>query len=302
MILILSSNLEVTTNEVVKWLNEMKKDYIRVHEDEFFEIKVIRKRIFLESYRNSFFIEDISSVWYRRGGGLKFKRDKYSNEAVSLNMNEACYWLEDYIIKKLESKKHINKQSNSRLNKLCVLEEAQKVGLNVPSYFLAENTDDVILGKTITKAFTENTILKSVYGNYDGILYTSVVSKHETESFFPTFFQDKIEKEYEIRSFYLNGKIWSTAIISQNDKQTETDYRKYNEEVPNRNVPYNLPLEIEVKLNNLFHALDVNCGSADFIKGEDGKFYFLEINPLGQFLGLSSVCNYALDKEIALFL
>ena len=302
MILILSSNLEVTTNEVVKWLNEMEKQYIRVHEDEFFEIKIINKKFFLESYRNRFFLEDISSVWYRRGGGVKFKRDQYNNAAVNQNMNEAYHWLEDYVIKKLESKKHINQQSNSRLNKLLVLEAAQEAGLNVPHYFLAENTNDVILDKTITKAFTEHTILKSVYGDYDGILYTSVVSQQEKEPFFPTFFQDKIEKEYEIRSFYLDGKVWSTAIISQNDKQTETDHRKYNKEIPNRNVPYNLPSEIEVKMNHLFQALDLNCGSADFIKGKDGQFYFLEINPLGQFLGLSAACNYSLDKEIALFL
>lgn len=302
MILILSSNLEVTTDEVVMWLNEMKKPYIRVHEDEIFQISIINKKIFLESYRNSFFIEDISSVWYRRGGGLKFKRNKYRNEAVNHNMQEAYYWLEDYIIKKLESKKHINKQSTGRLNKLWVLEQAQKVGLAVPYYFLAENTDDVVPGKTITKAFTENIILKSVQEHHDGILYTAVVTEHEKETFFPTFFQDKIEKEYEIRSFYLNGKTWSTAIMSQSDQQTETDHRKYNEEVPNRNVPYCLPAELDAKLDKLFNALDVNCGSADFIKGKDGKFYFLEINPLGQFLGLSAICNYSLEKEIALFL
>lgn len=302
MILILSSNLEATTNEVVKWLNKMKKEYIRVHEDEFFEIKIINKKFFLESYRNRFFLDEVSSVWYRRGGGLKFKHENYRNKAVNLNMSEAYHWLGDYVIKKLESKKHINKQSNSRLNKLCVLEEAEKVGLTVPNYFLAENTADVILGETITKSFTENIILQSVSENIDGILYTAVVSNHEEESFFPTFFQDRIEKEYEIRSFYLNGKIWSTAIISQNDKQTETDYRKYNEASPNRNLPYNLPAEVECKLDQLFKNMDINSGSADFIKGIDGKFYFLEINPLGQFLGLSAICNYALDKEIASFL
>ena len=302
MILILSSNLEVTTDEVVMWLNELKKAYIRVHEDEIFEISLIGQKIFLRSHRNSFFIEDISSVWYRRGGGLKFKRDKYRNEAVSRNINEAYYWLEDYIIKKLESKKHINKQSTSRLNKLWVLEEAQRLGLEVPRYFLAENTDDVVPGKTITKAFTENIILKSVHENHDGILYTAVVSEREKGTFFPTFFQDKIEKDYEIRSFYLNGKTWSTAIMSQNDQQTQTDHRKYNEAVPNRNVPYNLPDVLEARLDKLFKALDVNCGAADFIKGKDGRFYFLEINPLGQFLGLSAICNYALEKEIALFL
>ena len=302
MILILSSNLEPTTNEVLMWLNEMNKSYIRVHEDEFFEIKIINKKFFLESYRNSFFLEDISSVWYRRGGGLKFKREKYNNPAINLNMNEAYHWLEDYVIKKLESKKHINKYSKSKLNKLCVLEEAQKVGLLVPKYFLAERTDEVIIDKTITKSYTENIILEAVNENYDGILYTAVVSEHVKESFFPTFFQDKIEKEYEIRSFYLDGKLWSTAIISQNDKQTETDHRRYNHKTPNRNVPYNLPSDIEKQLINLFHILDVNSGSADFIKAKDGKFYFLEINPLGQFLGLSSICNYSLDKEIAQFL
>lgn len=302
MILILSSNLEPTTNEVLMWLNKMNKAYIRVHEDEFFDIKIINKKFFLESYRNSFFLEDISSVWYRRGGGLKFKRESYKNPAVNLNMNEAYHWLEDYVIKKLESKKHINKQRNSKLNKLFVLEEAQKVGLLAPKYFLAENTDDVIVNKMITKSYTENIILEGVNETYDGILYTAVISEHEKKPFFPTFFQDKIEKEYEIRSFYLDGKIWSTAIISQNDKQTKTDYRKYNIQTPNRNVPYNLPPEIEICLTNLFQVLDVNCGSADFIKGKDGKFYFLEINPLGQFLGLSSICNYSLDKEIAQFL
>ncbi|WP_316738799.1 grasp-with-spasm system ATP-grasp peptide maturase [Pedobacter aquatilis] len=302
MILILSSHLEPTTNEVVMWLNKMKKSYIRVNEEEIFEIKIIKKKFFLESNINSFYLDDISSIWYRRGGGLKFNRERYNNEAIDRNMNEAFYWLEDYVIKKLESKKHINKQSNSNLNKLLVLEEAKNAGLNVPEYFLAENTDDVIINKMITKSFTENIILDAVDERYDGILYTAVISKPEKDSFFPTFFQQKIEKEYEIRSFYLNGIIWSTAIISQNDMQTTIDHRKYNEHNPNRNIPYKLPVETENKLNNLFMTLDVNCGSADFIKGKDGKFYFLEINPLGQFLGLSAICNYSLEKEIAEFL
>ena len=49
----------------------------------------------------------------------------------------------------------------------------------------------------ITKSYTENIILEAVNENYDGILYTAVVSEHEKKPFFPTFFQDKIEKESE---------------------------------------------------------------------------------------------------------
>ena len=47
--------------------------------------------------------------------------------------------MEDYVLKTLESKTHINKQSNTDVNKLLVLEQAQKIGLDVPEYFLAEN-------------------------------------------------------------------------------------------------------------------------------------------------------------------
>lgn len=300
MILIISNNGDSTTTKVIRYLLKMRKQFIRVHEDEFFEIKTDKKRIYLLSERNRFFLDEITSVWYRRGG-LKFKRLHYDNDTVNLYMDETQHWLEDYVIKTLESKKSINKQSNSHVNKLLVLEQAQKTGLSVPKYFLAENTDEVIVNKTITKVITENVILDSINKNSNGIIYTSIIKEKEKDNFFITFFQEKIEKDFEIRSFYLDGKMWSTAIISQNDEQTKTDFRKYNYKNPNRKVRYQLPKNIEEKVHYLMQSLDLNCGSIDFIKSGD-DFYFLEVNPVGQFIGLSAICNYSLEKEIAQYL
>lgn len=300
MILIISENNERTTTEVIRWLTSMDKKFIRVHDDEIFEIKVYQKKIYLESERSKFFLDDITSVWYRRGG-LNFKRLRYENDAINLNMNEAQHWLEDYVLKTLESKTHINKQSNTDVNKLLVLEQAQKIGLDVPEYFLAENTDEVLLGETITKAITGNVMLDDIKENFDGIMYTAIVEEHVKEKFFITFFQEKIKKDFEIRTFYLNGKIWSIAIFSQNDEQTQTDFRKYNREKPNRNIRYNLPKEIEEKIHLLMTNLDLNCGSLDFMKSGK-KYYFLEVNTVGQFLGVSAICNYSLEKEIASYL
>ncbi|MGG1923945.1 grasp-with-spasm system ATP-grasp peptide maturase [Chryseobacterium cucumeris] len=300
MILIISQNNEITTTEVIKWLQKLDKSFIRVHEDEIFDIKIQEKRIYLESPRNCFFIDEISSVWYRRGR-LKFNRLYYKNEAINLHMNEYQHWLEDYVIKVLESKKHINKQSNCDINKLLVLEEAQKAGLDVPSYFLADNTDHVTLNKTIIKTIGGNPRMESILKDSSGMMYTTVVQENENKNFLITFFQEKIEKNFEIRSFYLNGKVWSTAIFSQNDNQTKIDFRKYNDEKPNRKVPYNLPKNIEQKIHLLMQSLDLNSGSLDFIKN-DGKYYFLEVNPVGQFLGISVICNYLLEKEIADYL
>ncbi|PKF75575.1 grasp-with-spasm system ATP-grasp peptide maturase [Chryseobacterium sp. PMSZPI] len=300
MILIISKNKEATTDEVIKWLFVMDKKFIRVNEDEVFEIKTKEKRIYIESSKNSFFIDEIESVWYRRGG-LKFKRLQYENPSVDMHMSEHQHWLEDYVIKMLESKKYINKQSNCHVNKLLVLKKAENLGLDVPSYYLAENTNHIHLGQSIVKPIAGNPTLENISEDIYGVMYTAVIDKYRTDEFFISFFQEKIDKDFEIRAFYLNGKCWSMAIFSQKDQQTKVDYRKYNDKKPNRNVPYKLPDNIEEKIHQLMTSLDPNCGSIDFIK-KDNKFYFLEVNPVGQFLNVSRICNYFLDREIAEYL
>jgi ATP-GRASP peptide maturase of grasp-with-spasm system len=300
MILIISQNNEITTIEVIKHLVAMKKSFIRIHEDETFEIKTLNKRILLESSRNRFFLDEINSVWYRRGR-LVFNRLKYSNRSINLNMHETQHWLEDYVRKTLESKKHINKESNSDVNKLIVLDKANEIGFDIPEYYLAENTRDLEIGNSIIKTINGNAVLDEIKKNSDGFMYTSVVDGYEKGDFFITFFQEKIEKEFEVRTFYLNGNCWSMAIFSQNDEQTKVDFRKYNDMKPNRNVPYNLPIHIEEKIHQLMQSLDLNSGSIDFIK-KGNRHYFLEINPIGQFTGMSNTCNYSLEQKIAEYL
>jgi ATP-GRASP peptide maturase of grasp-with-spasm system len=300
MILIISNNQEITTTAVLKWLVKLEKNFLLVHETEVFNIKVINKRIFLSSSRNCFFIEDITSFWYRRGI-LKFEKLTYKNSVVNAHMDEAQHWLQQYIINFLESKKHLNKQTNSSVNKLIILEMAKKIGLKVPSYFLAEDTADVNFEKNITKTITEGMSLENIFKNKFGFAYTAVVNKKEEKNFYPSFFQHKIEKEFEIRSFYLNEEFYSFAIFSQNDDKTRVDFRNYNFDKPNRNVLYKLPKEVEQKISILMNKLDLNCGSLDFIKSGN-NFYFLEINPIGQFLGLSYKTNSNLEKKIAEYL
>lgn len=297
MILVITDNSEITSTEVIKWLIYRGQNFIRIHEDEFFDIKTHKKRIYLQSERSKFYLDQISSVWYRRGG-LKFKRTKYSHASINRHMIEAQYWLEDYVLKTLESKKYINKQTNSSVNKLWVLQKAQEKGLDVPNYFLSEDIGDIELGNTITKTITEGSWIQNIEEKTDGLMYTSLVDQKPNKEFSISFLQEKVEKDFEIRSFYLNGNIWSIAIFSQNDEQTKLDFRKYNDEKPNRNVRYNLPKSIEAKICKLMKDLDLNSGSLDFIKSGD-KFYFLEVNPIGQFLAVSTLCNYYLEKEVA---
>lgn len=92
------------------------------------------------------------------------------------------------------------------------------------------------------------------------------------------------------------------AIFSQSNSKTCIDFRKYDAKLPNRYIPYKLPDEIECALKKVMDCLKLNTGSIDLMVDENNKYYFLEINPVGQFGMVSEPCNYLLEKRIAEFL
>lgn len=92
------------------------------------------------------------------------------------------------------------------------------------------------------------------------------------------------------------------AIFSQNNKKTDIDYRNYDKDRPNRCIPFNLPEEIKEKLIQFLNYTYYNTGSFDLIVSDENEYYFLEINPIGQFGGLSYKCQYKIEEKIAKFL
>lgn len=71
------------------------------------------------------------------------------------------------------------------------------------------------------------------------MFYTAEISAREIEklpSIFPSsFVQEFIPKSLEVRAFYLNGEVFSMAIMTPH---SEVDHRKYSEDL--RKVPYQL--------------------------------------------------------------
>jgi glutathione synthase/RimK-type ligase-like ATP-grasp enzyme len=117
--------------------------------------------------------------------------------------------------------------------------------------------------------------------------------------FFPSLLQQNIQKKYELRIFYLRKRFFPMAIFSQNDEKTKIDFRNYNDEKPNRNVPFLLPKEIEQKLELFMQSMQLDCGSIDMIVTINNEYIFLEVNPKGQYNMVSVPCGYNLDYEIS---
>ena len=201
-----------------------------------------------------------------------------------------------------------NSQYNSPLqvNKLESLIQARNCGLNIPKSIVTNAKCDIKefldeVKTAIIKPLSEPTMLSNydkiftMHTKYFDLDYLNLMD----DKFFPIYLQKYIPKEFEIRVFYLKNKFYSSAIYSQNDPQTKVDYRKYNNEVPNRVVPFKLPKSIVNKLLKLLILMGLNTASVDLIFTPNEEFYFLEINPVGQFGSLSLNCNYSLEDIIA---
>jgi len=136
--------------------------------------------------------------------------------------------------------------------------------------------------------------------------YTAVIGREDLadipDTFYPSLFQEAIEKQFEIRVFVLGEELYSMAIFSSDDSQTEVDFRRYNYARPNRTVPINLPSPVAGKIREFMRRAGLETGSLDLIYSRTGEYYFLEVNPGGQFSMVSIPCNYHLEKKVAEYL
>lgn len=322
MIIILSKRaLELTTERVIEWLVYYKKKFIRINGDDILDES--RFHIEVGSKVNKLYINgktivdlnEVSVVWFRRWNDRVFL-NKYNNEEGNLssipyffieNISFDQKALRSYIFSKFNDKPFISDPRKTvGLGKLINLDSAKSVGLKVPETMVCNSKCDLIKfiskqKKVITKDIENSYFVKignAYYANFTSLIEYSDL-KIIPDNFALSCFQELIEKEYEIRIFYFFDELYSMAIFSQNDEKTNVDFRKYNLQKPNRNVPYILPTDITSKIKKLMRKLNLETGSIDMIKTRDGSFIFLEVNPVGQISMVSNPCNYNLDKIIA---
>ncbi len=326
MILIISDKTDASTNDVIDWIhfyyrNEFKK--ISFESDfEFEDIEIDNSNkisFFFKIDGKEIDFDNIKAYWYRRSDigdkkvDLKEIADKKLRNDIDIHLHKEYCSLKFAIHYLLNSKHGLSSIFNSQLNKLICLLIAKNVGLDIPHTLVTTKKDKLQKLKLkypglITKAIQETvsyTIERE--GNTEFYpVYTFEVDNNAIkkcpEEFFPSKFQENLDKDYELRIFYLNEKCYSMAIFSQLDEQTSVDFRQYNIKRPNRNVPYNLPDEIEEKIVKFMKSVNLNTGSIDMIFTKDEKYVFLEVNPIGQFGMVSFPCNYPIEKEIANYL
>jgi ATP-GRASP peptide maturase of grasp-with-spasm system len=319
MILILSNREDVSTSAVIDWLLYFGQKVIRISPNypiEVLDITIDNCNTDINFAYNSnilFRLSEITAFWYRRGylnfiwsDVVKKKlTDKYFLSQIGNDIN--C--IEEFLHFCFSRKRGIGNYYKGNVNKLISLELAISCGFKIPSTLLTTQKSGVIVFNNSFRFI----INKPIFLPHSFTLYnksysagTNRVSKPDLESmpksFFPSLFQQEVKKIFEIRTFFLVNKCYSMAIFSQGNTLTEVDFRNYDNSNPNRMIPYILPNEIEAMVKEFMDKIGLNSGSLDIIYATDGHYYFLEVNPVGQYGMTSRPCNYQLNKEIAKYL
>ncbi len=303
MILIITHKDDYTADYVIDKLNTSAIPYFRFNCEDY-----LTNNVTLQFGEQESSIingcSEFTSVWYRR---TRLPEVKAKNEGERIYLlNEMDIFMSN-LFGIIKTKWLSNPVAVSTAeNKFLQLTLAKKLGFNVPKTLVT--TDKKALISFIKK--NKNTVIKPIgrgridyTDNTSKLIFTNIITERvitEIESFelTPAIYQEYIEKEYELRVTVVGKDIFAASVDSQSKEESLVDWRREKIKFEH----YNLPEDLTRKCLSLLEMLKISYGAFDFVKGKNGLYYFLEVNPNGQWVWIEKDTGQLISESIIKFL
>ncbi|MDB5117688.1 MAG: RimK-like ATP-grasp protein [Mucilaginibacter sp.] len=190
-------------------------------------------------------------------------------------------------------------------NKYLQMRAASVLGFNLPEFIVSND-------QAVLKEFALRhpaVVLKLMHQDFykipempPQVLFVNKITNADLERFGgleenPIVLQQYIEKSYEVRYTVVGSRHFACKIDSQASAIANTDWRRYD--VPHTpHLPIEPPPEIRHKVDELMKTLELHYGALDFIVDPQGDWYFLEINPDGQYLWIEELTGLPISSAI----
>lgn len=272
-------------------LNHLQK--ISIYED-FFELT--------DELGNTVNSKDIKAVWHRKAWGISVPQELdesyqkiFMKEYSSLRYNLLTF---------LENIPWINPLENEHKvdgNKMLQLKIAEKNNLIIPKTIFSNDPEKITAffhehcnGKMVAKL--HGVISKSMSG--ENFLSTNIIDENSLENisdieYCPMIFQPYIDKEYELRIVYLDGEFFTGKINNSENADWRIAQGNYFWSA------YDLAEDIKINLTSMMKEIGLYIGAIDMIKSKNGNYYFLEVNPQGEWGMLQKELNFPIAERIA---
>jgi glutathione synthase/RimK-type ligase-like ATP-grasp enzyme len=191
-------------------------------------------------------------------------------------------------------------------NKLLQLSLAKAIGFNLPQTLLTTDKQELASFIKTNKA----TVIKPIgrgrvdyADNTSKLIFTNIINKNMIDEIdllelTPAIYQEHIEKEYELRITIVGKDVFAASVDSQSDTEALVDWRRKKIKFEK----YELPEDLKNKCLLLLDKLNISYGAFDFIKAKNGIYYFLEVNPNGQWVWIEKDTGQLISESIINYL
>ncbi len=314
MILVLSNERDIRTGSVVNYLNQMHVPWFRVNRErltEEYRISALEKNgdIQIETVgdpQKKCLFGRITKAWawkYNRRTTVE------GHAAPERHLLAGEYdAVIDAAISMIPAKTWVNSPDRSREaeRKIFVNQLAREHELELPNsmvtqsaleaeMFLTKNPNGVVC-KPLNPSFMLRKDMPMIFATR---LNDDHISQIQKVTAAPTYFQEFIEKRFEIRVILIGDQTVSAATeFTGSPSEVETDWRVLDES-NSRVFPVQLDRDIEKKLAKLAASLQLEYAAVDLVVDRSGKTFFLELNPGGSWDSVQAATGVDIDQKIA---
>lgn len=115
----------------------------------------------------------------------------------------------------------------------------------------------------------------------------------------PMIYQREIIKAYDVRVTLIGDQLFPVAIHSQEREETEVDWRLWDVgDFDLRHEQMELPQDVAAYCRAIAKHFNLGFAAIDLVRGIDGLFYFLEVNPNGQWAWIEQKTGYSIRDAI----
>jgi glutathione synthase/RimK-type ligase-like ATP-grasp enzyme len=266
----------------------------------------------LRMYYNDVLLDGVRAVWYRKPNfkvsdqlqrvDSTFK--EYSQSAMEQHVRSLiaqfgdALWISDYAALLYANHKSLQ------------LRVASQLGFRMPETLMTNDPDAV---RSFAKRY-KTLIVKSQASNFPAqdnvarFFFAQVVpsktllERLDNLHLAPAIFQQHIATTSDIRVTVVGGQCFAASITTEDKAVNDTtvrDWRSAHSQRHAKFVQHDLPQREQELCIKLVHRLGLRYGAIDLVVGHDGRYWFLEINPNGQWAFVEEDCGLPIGKAIA---
>lgn len=300
--LIISNQIDYSTDLICLQLEKRGLSYLRLNRDQFqdynivYELKDNSISVNIDSYNYIISQDNLQSVFFRAPVFLRSNKPHSLREQLSRSQWSA--FIRNLIV--FDRCKWINHPVDTYRaeNKMYQLKTAKDIGFITPDTYV---TNSLPYNIEDDKHYIFKSLDTALFYDKEEELFTysTLVCGKDLKSDklrdAPVIIQEYLADKIDIRITVIGESIFP-VVITKNGNGLTGDWRKFSKDSLSY-TPVDLPSEIEMKIHTLMRFLNLRYGGLDMALC-NGNYYFIEVNPTGEWGWLKYTANQNIDIEI----